>query len=124
MITFKHKGSFKNTEEFMNRSLKREYKKILNEYGKMGVELLASQTPVDTGVTASSWNYGIEEEKGKVTLFWTNSNENQGAVIVLLLIYGYGLQNGSYVQGTDFVSPAMRPFFKAIADKSWKEVTR
>jgi len=124
MITFKQKGNFKKTEKFMNRALKREYKKILNAYGQLGVDILAERTPKDTGKTAASWDYGIEEGDGKITLYWTNSNENKGVSIVLLLIYGYGLQNGAYVEGLDFVSPAMRPFFKEIANKSWKEVTR
>ncbi len=124
MITFKQKGNFKKTEKFMKRALKREYRKLLEQYGKLGVDMLAANTPVDTGKTAASWNYGIEEGDGKITLYWTNSNENKGACIVLLLIYGYGLQNGTYIEGLDFVSPVMRPFFKQIADKSWKEVTR
>ena len=121
MITFKQKGNFKKTEQFMTKALRRDYRKILDDYGKMGVEILSSRTPKDTGKTAASC---IEEEKGKITLYWTNSNQNQGACIVLLLLYGYGLQNGTYIQGEDFVSPAMRPFFRRIADQSWKEVTR
>ena len=121
MITFKHKGNFKKTEQFMNRALKREYRKILEEYGKFGVAVLSERTPKDPGKTAASGN---EEGNGKVTIYWTNSNENQGACIVLLLLYGYGLQNGAYIKGMDFVSPAMRPIFKQIANQSWREVTR
>lgn len=124
MITFKQKGNFRKTETFMKRELRRDWRKILETYGQMGVQILESRTPRDTGKTASSWNYGISQENGKITLYWTNSNENQGACIVLLLIYGYGTQNGTYIKGEDFVSPAMRPFFRQIADHSWKEVTR
>ena len=124
MITFKHKGNFKNTEKIINKALRRDYMPILQRYGQMGVDVLSEYTPKDTGKTASSWKYGIAEEEGKITLYWTNSSQNEGVNIVLLLVYGYGLQNGTYVQGTDFVSPVMRPIFKRIADQSWREVVR
>lgn len=124
LIKIKHKGNFNNAERFFNRVLKREYLNILDNYGKMGVDALRQATPSVSGKTADSWNFGIEEGNGTVTLYWTNSNENQGVNIAILLIYGHGLQNGSYVQGIDFVNPAMRPIFEKIADESWKEVTR
>ena len=124
LIKIKHKGNFNNAERFFNRVLKREYLNILDNYGKMGVDALRQATPSSSGKTADSWNFGIEEGNGTVTLYWTNSNENQGVNIAILLIYGHGLQNGSYVQGIDFVNPAMRPIFEKIADESWKEVTR
>lgn len=124
LIKIKHKGNFNNTERFFNRVLKRGYLNILEKYGKAGVEALRNATPSESGKTADSWNFGIEEGNGTVTLYWTNSNENQGVNIAILLIYGHGLQNGSYVQGVDFVNPAMRPIFEKIADESWKEVTK
>ena len=124
LITFNHKGNFKKTERFFNRVLKRNYLNILAKYGEMGVKALKEATPSNSGKTADSWNYGIEKGKGVVTLYWTNSNENNGVNIAILLIYGHALQNGSYVQGVDFVTPALRPIFKQIADESWKEVVR
>lgn len=124
LIKIKHKGNFNKAERFFNRVLKRDYLNILEHYGQVGVQALRSATPSESGKTADSWDFGIEEGKGTVTLFWTNSNENKGVNIAILLIYGHGLQNGSYVQGVDFVNPAMRPIFEKIADESWKEVTR
>lgn len=124
LIKIKHKGNFNKAERFFNRVLKRDYLNILEHYGQVGVQALRSATPSESGKTADSWDFGIEEDKGTVTLFWTNSNENKGVNIAILLIYGHGLQNGSYVQGVDFVNPAMRPIFEKIADESWKEVTR
>ena len=124
MITFKHKGNFNKAEKFFNRVLKQNYLNILSEYGRMGVEALSAATPVGSGETAASWNYGIERKDGKVTLYWTNSHENKGVNIAILLIYGHGLQDGSYVQGIDFVNPAMRPIFYQMAEESWKEVVR
>ena len=124
VITFKHKGNFRKTETFFNRSLKEDYLKILDFYGQRGVEILKKATPTNSGKTAESWNYGIEHGDGTVTIYWTNSNENNGVNVAVLLIYGHGLRNGGYVQGHDFVSPAIRPLFEDIANNSWKEVTR
>lgn len=124
MIKIKHKGDFSKIESFMNRMLKRDYLNILAKYGKEGCEALASNTPAQSGKTAESWEYGIDNGDGITTLYWTNTNENDGVNIAILLIYGHGLQNGSYVQGIDFVSPVMRPIFERIAEESWKEVTK
>lgn len=123
LIKIKHKGNFNKTEKFFNRVLKREYLNVLDRYGQMGVDVLRSVTPSDSGRTAESWNFGIEEGNGSVTIYWSNSNENDGVNIAILLLYGHGLQNGGYVEGFDFVNPAMRPIFEKMADECWKEVT-
>ncbi len=123
-IKVNHKGNFNKTERFFNRALKRNYLNILAKYGEMGVQALKDATPTSSGKTAESWDFGIERGNGLVTLYWTNSNENNGVNIAILLIYGHALQNGGYVQGNDFVSPALRPIFQRIAQESWKEVVR
>lgn len=123
-IKFNHKGNFNKAEKFFNRVLRRDYLNILDRYGQKGVEILQQVTPTDSGTTADSWNYGIEQGDGKVTVYWTNSNENNGVNIAILLMYGHATQNGSYIQGFDFVNPALRPIFKQMAYESWKEVTR
>lgn len=123
-IKFNHKGNFNKAEKFFNRVLRRDYLNILDRYGQRGVEILQQVTPTDSGTTADSWNYGIEQGDGKVTVYWTNSNENNGVNIAILLMYGHATQNGSYIQGFDFVNPALRPIFKQMAYESWKEVTR
>lgn len=124
LIKVKHKGNFNNAEKFFNRVLKRDYLNILSEYGRKGVEVLSAATPVHTGETANSWDFGIEEGKGVTTIYWTNSHENEGANVAILLIYGHGLQNGSYVQGFDFANPAIEPIFEQMANECWKEVTQ
>ena len=124
LIKIKHKGNFNNAEKFFNRVLRRDYLNILDRYGKMGVDVLRAATPSDSGRTADSWDFGIEEGNGTITLYWSNSNENDGVNIAVLLIYGHGLQNGGYVEGVDFVNPAMRPIFENIANECWKEVTK
>ena len=124
IITITHKGNFSRTEKFMNRALRRNYRQILERYGQRGVEILQSVTPRDTGKTAASWYYEIYDDGKAVHLSWFNSNENHGVSIVLLLLYGHGLQNGGYVQGNDFVTPAMQPLLNELAKKAWREVTK
>lgn len=124
VINVKHKGSFKNTENFFNRSLKRDYIKTLKRYGDTGVELLKQATPKDSGITSESWGYEIQQGDGQVSVVWTNSNENDGVNIAILIIYGHGLRNGGYVQGNDFVTPAIRPLLGQMADNVWREVTK
>lgn len=125
MITVRHKGGFSHAERFFNRMLRRDYLNVLAKYGELGVRMLSQATPVDTGKTAASWNYEIEEDhKGHIVLAFTNSNANEGVNIVLLLMYGHGAQQGAYIEGEDFVNPAIRPVFQDMIKNLWKEVTR
>lgn len=123
MITFRHKGSFKNIERFLDKMQKKEFFQKLNQYGRRGVDALSSVTPVDSGRTASSWNYEIHRSKELVEIVWTNSNVVDGVPIVILLQYGHATGNGGYVQGYDFINPAIRPIFDEIEKDLWKEVT-
>lgn len=124
LITFKHKGSFSKTEQFFNRVLRKDYRNILAKYGELGVEILREATPVQSGATRDAWGFEIEDDGGMVTLAWTNSNENEGVNIALLIIYGHGLENGGYVEGDNFVEPVIRPLLQELANKAWKEVTK
>lgn len=122
MISFVHKGNFNNTEKFFDRIMHRSYKDTLASYGERGVKALAAATPKDTGKTADSWIYSIEEGKGTVSIVWSNTNVNKGLNIAVLLQYGHGTRNGGYVQGRDYINPALRPLFDEIANKAWEEV--
>ena len=125
LVSVTHSGSFKNVERFFKRMLKRDIYKALDFYGQKGVEALSAATPVDTGLTAASWKYEIQEANGSYSLVWTNSNiANNGMPIVLLLQYGHGTKSGGYVKGIDFINPALKPVFDSIAEVLWKEVTR
>lgn len=124
MIRFKHRGNFNKLQKFFFRMTNRDYLTILSEYGRKGVEALASSTPVDTGKTADSWEYTIETSSNRTTISWSNSNENQGYNIALMLQYGHGTKNGGYVKGIDYINPAIKPIFEAMASELWKEVTR
>lgn len=122
-ITVKHKGNFNNFERFCNRVLKRNYLNILSDYAAQGVEALKAATPVVSGELASAWNYEIEDKDGVTTIWFTNSEEDNGINVAILVIYGHGTKNGGYVEGIDFVSPALEPVFRELADSIWREVT-
>ena len=123
MITVKHKGDFNNIERFFNRVLKRNYLNIISDYAQIGIQALKEATPVDTGTTAESWGYEIEDSNGITTLTFTNSCIENGANVAILLIYGHGTRNGAYVEGNDFVTPALEPVFRDLANTIWKEAT-
>jgi len=124
MISFRQKGDFKKLNSYLERL--EEVIKLgkLNKYGERGVSALASATPVDTGLTASSWQYSINREKDSVSISFENTNVNNGVSIAILLQYGHGTRNGGYVQGRDYINPAIQPLFDQIAEEAWKEVTR
>lgn len=123
MIKVTHKGSFKNIEKFFKNSKKKNLKEKLRSYAEIGVAALAASTPVDTGKTASSWGYEIKDTGSSIRIYWTNSNENKGVNIAVLIQYGHGTKGGGYVQGRDYINPAMGPVFDTIADAIWKEVS-
>ena len=123
-IVFKHKGNLKKTTKFLERTLKGDYLKDLDKFGREGVAALALATPVDTGKTAASWDYRIEKTNSGMKIIWTNSNVNNGVNIAIILQYGHGTNHGGYVQGRDYINPAIRPIFDKIADNAWKEVTK
>lgn len=124
MIRFKHRGDFSNLRRFFNRVSGSGYLNDLSKFGAMGVKALSSATPKDSGETAGSWTYVIEHGRSTTTIYWTNENENNGVNIALILQYGHGTGTGGYVQGIDYINPAIRPVFNEIADRAWKEVIR
>lgn len=96
---------------------------IFHSYGRLGVQELQKATPKKTGTTSNSWNYEIVKENGKTSLIWTNDNINKGAVIAILIQYGHGTRNGGYVQGVDYINPALRTTFDRMSKELWKAVT-
>ena len=93
-------------------------------YGEKGVSALASATPVDTGKTAESWQYKIEQTKGSIRIYWTNTNVNNGVPIAIIIQTGHGTGTGGYVQGRDYINPAIRPIFDNIANDVWRDITK
>ncbi len=124
MITFRQKGDFSKLTRYLERA--KEVVKLgdLDKYGREGVAALASATPVDSGKTASSWSYGIKNKNGSVTISFYNSNIQNGVLIAIILQYGHGARNGAWVQGRDYINPAIQPIFDKIANEAWREVTK
>lgn len=123
-MTIKTKGSFKNFLSFSDKMLKRDYVKVLDRYAKSGLEALKANTPVDTGKTRDSWYYEIIQDKQSIKIVWKNSNvTSYGTPIVLFIQYGHYTKSGTFIQGIDFINPALKPIFSKIADNIWMEVT-
>ena len=124
MITFRQKGDFSKLTKFLERA--KEVVKLgdLDKYGREGVAALASATPVDSGKTASSWRYEIKNKNGTGTTSFYNSNIQNGVPIAIILQYGHGTRNGGWVQGRDYINPAIQPIFDKIANEAWREVTK
>ena len=124
MIKIKHRGNFNKLEKFLARMAKKEYLNVLDKFGQEGVEALSKATPIDSGETSGKWDYTIEMGFDKTRIYWHNSNENKGVNIAIILQYGHGTNNGGYVEGVDYINPAMAPIFEAMAEAAWKEVTK
>jgi hypothetical protein len=117
-------GSFTDTSKFLNRMSKGDIYKALDGYARQGVEALSSATPQATGRTAASWSYEIQNSGRSFTIYWTNNDiDEQGAPIAILLQYGHGTGTGGYVQGKDYINPAIQPIMDQIAADVWKEVS-
>lgn len=124
-IIFEHKGDFRKTMSFLERAKETVKMGILDKYGREGVRALSENTPRDTGKTAESWEYTIERTADAVRIIWTNSNTTpEGIPIAVLIQYGHATGNGGYVEGLDFVNPALKPIFESLAKEAWKELTR
>lgn len=124
MISFRHKGDFSKTNRYLERVLNAIHLGLLDKYGREGVAALSSATPVETGQTASSWYYKVENRKGSATISFHNSNIQNGVPIAIILQYGHGTRNGGWVQGRDYINPAIQPIFDRIRDYAWREVTK
>lgn len=123
MISIKHKGDFSKTDKYFKNVREASKIKILDKYGKMGCEALASATPQNTGKTANSWSYEIERSNGSVKLIFINSNINEYFPVAIMLQYGHGTGTGGWVEGIDYINPAIQPVFNKLTDDLWREVT-
>lgn len=124
MIGVSSSGSFKQTEKFLRGLEDGDIYGDLARYGQMGVDALARATPQDTGLTAGSWDYRVVEENGQVGIVWVNLNEAGTSNVAILLQYGHGTGTGGYVQGRDYINPAIQPIFDKIQADVWRRVTR
>lgn len=124
MIRFIQKGDFKKLNNFLERIKDIANKSQLDKYGMQGIEALSNATPKKTGKTSESWYYKINRKNNSLSISFYNSNINDGVPIAIILQYGHGTKNGGWVQGRDYINPAIQPIFDKIAEDAWKEVTR
>ena len=124
MISFRQKGDFSKLNRYLERVKESAKIGVLDKYGREGVAALASATPVETGKAANSWYYEIKRQNGSVSIEFKNSNIKDGIPIAVILQYGHGTGTGGWVQGRDYINPAIQPIFDKIADSAWKEVTK
>lgn len=123
MISFTVSGSTRRTEASLRKMLNGDIYSSLDAAGREGVSALAAATPIDSGLASDSWDYEIDSSRGRVTIKWINTNVENGFPVAIMLQYGYGTGTGGYVEGQDYINPAMRPIFDRIADQVWKAVT-
>ena len=124
MITFRQEGDFSKLTSFLEKSKELFNVGILDKYGRKGVEALAAATPIDSGETANSWYYRIENKNGSAAIVFCNSHIQNGVPIAIILQYGHGTGTGGWVEGRDYINPAIQPIFDEIANNAWREVTK
>lgn len=124
MISFRQKGDFSKATRWFENLKQIAHLSILDKYGKEGVAALASATPKDSGLTANSWGYTIERSSGSAKIIFENSNVNKGVNIAIILQYGHGTGTGGWVEGRDYINPAIQPIFDRIAEEAWEEATK
>ena len=124
MISFRQKGDFSKLTSYLEKAKRGINLSTLDKYGREGVAALAAATPVNTGLTANSWYYKIEDNKGSIKITFHNSNIQNGVPIAIILQYGHGTGNGGWVEGRDYINPAIQPIFDRITETAWREVTK
>lgn len=124
MITFRQKGDFSKLSRYLEKVKEAAKVGVLDKYGQAGVAALSSATPVESGLTAQSWYYEIEHTKSSAVIRFLNSNVNKGVPIAIILQYGHGTGTGGWVEGRDYINPAIQPIFDNIAKDAWKEATK
>ena len=123
MISFRHKGDFSKADRYLEKLRESVKLGVLDKYGRARVAAFSSATPVDTGLTANSWFYEIEHSSGSDKIVFNNSNIQNGVPIAIILQYGHGTGTGGWVQGRDYINPAIQPIFDQMIKEVWKEVT-
>jgi len=124
LMQWKTSGDFMQVDGFLNKFKRGLMLMDLNKFGRKGVEALSAATPYDTGLTASSWYYEIDQKPDSVVISFCNKNVNKGVPIAIILQYGHGTRNGGWVEGRDYINPALQPLFDKILADAWKEVTK
>lgn len=123
MVSLSSSGSFDKTEKFLRSMQKMDVGKIIEGQARKGVQALSAATPFDSGLASNSWDYAITKTNNSVTIGWTNSDVENGYPVAIMIQYGHGTGTGGWIQGIDYINPAMRPIFDEILQTVWKAVT-
>lgn len=123
MIYFESRGSFNKTERYLRKLSDLDILGILKSCGQLGVNALKIATPVDTGLVSQSWKFSVSNTRKYAEIVWENGDVENGFPVAIMIQYGHGTGTGGYIQGIDYINPAMRPVFDKIADTVWKAVT-
>lgn len=123
VISLKQSGDFKHMEKFLKEMKRANFRNVAERYGQIGVDALSRATPIDSGTTAASWTYEVVDSGDSFNIYWNNTNENKGVNIAIILQYGHGTGTGGYVQGRDYINPAIQPVFDQMTEELWKMVT-
>lgn len=124
MISVKHKGDFSKTLRYLGKINNAIKNFDFDKFGRAGVDALSSATPVDTGLTANSWSYNVKRGSGKIVIEFLNKNIQNGVPIAIILQLGHGTGTGGWVEGRDYINPAIQPIFDEITENAWREVTK
>lgn len=122
LISIRNTGNFQKTDRFLSGLIGVHYMRKLRKYGEKGVAALREATPKDSGKTAEAWSYEITQDPGRTAIYWKNSHVENGVNIAVILQYGHGTRTGGFVEGIDYITPAIRPIFEEMANAVWKEV--
>ncbi len=123
VISFQVHGDFKKIDGFLEKMKEGVNAGVLDKYGKIGVDALRLYTPKDTGLTSESWKYRIVRNSQGTAIEWYNTNVQDNVHVAVVLQYGHATKSGTFIEGIDYINPAMRPVFEEIATRAWKEVT-
>lgn len=122
MIKIESKGSFRKTERFLSRMAKPDRLILFDKFAKEGLAALYAATPVDTGLTSVSWTYEVTKNRKGPLIIWRNTNTETGVPVAILLQYGHAARDGTWVDGKDYINPAIQPLFDRISEEVWKQV--
>lgn len=122
-ITFGYRGDFERLEKYLIKSKDAVTLEHFKRYGERGVEALKAATPVDSGKTAMSWRYEINQVDGKYSLTFHNDNVvDDWFNVAIMLDVGHGTGTGGWVEGLHYIDPALQPVFEQMAHDLWLEV--
>lgn len=123
MVSIHAPGDFNKTTKALEYMQSGRMFDNLEHYGREGVDALSSASPVDTGRLSHSWGYQIGYTHETVSISWFTTDIENGLNIAIIVQYGHGTGTGGWVEGQDYINPAMRPLFDRILNDIWRQVT-